>query len=314
MHIKQINKTVMESFKDNRTLSQVNSQENLLLNLGRCHIQEYNPCVLKPRQLPDLNQLSIIAAIILLAYALARFVNLPAREIALQLPGIYLSASINIRTTVALLSASVTATGADWLLRGHPEISRSRTFEHWLLPALTAWVIGIPLFQLPLGLIWWLGFFIGGAILTSVLVAEYITVDPDDIRHSIAAAGLTALSFALYLTLAISLRLAGFRLYLILPAITFAAGLVSLRTLNLRLYGQWAFTQAGVIAIISAQIVAALHYLPLSPISYGLLILGPTYALTSFLANLTEGEPIRQAIIEPGLVFALILVVAMWIR
>jgi hypothetical protein len=292
----------------------MNSQEYHLGNLGSGHREEYNPYVLKPRRLPDVNQLSIIAAIILLAYALTRFVDLPGREISLQLPGIYLSASINIRTSVALLSAAVTATGADWLLRGHPEFSRGRTFEHWFLPALTAWVIGIPLFQLPLGLIWWLGFFIGGAVLMSVLVAEYITVDPDDIRHSVAAAGLTALSFALYLTLAISLRLAGFRLYLILPAMTFAAGLVSLRTLNLRLHGQWALIQAGVIAIISAQIVSALHYLPLSPISYGLLILGPTYAITSFLANLTEGEPVRQAIIEPGFVFFLILAFALWIK
>ncbi len=270
--------------------------------------------MVKPQYLPDVNRLSVIAAIILLAYALARFVDLPARELSIQLPGIFLSVSLDIRVSVALLSAALTATGADWLLRGHPELSSRWTIEHWILPALTAWVIGIPLFQLPLGWIWWLGFFIGGATLMLVLVAEYVSVDPDDIRQPVAAAGLTALSFALYLTLVISVRIAGLRLFQILPALTLTAWLVSLRTLQLRLHGQWAFIQATVITLISAQIVSALHYLPISPIAYGLLILGPTYALTSFIANLAEGEPVRQAVVEPILVLSLVFAVALWIR
>jgi hypothetical protein len=98
--------------------------------------------VLKHRHLPDPERLSILAATILLAYALARFIDLPGREIAVQLPGIYLSIQINIKTIVALLVAGLTATGADWLLRDHPAIGKARSFEHWLLPALTAWVIG----------------------------------------------------------------------------------------------------------------------------------------------------------------------------
>ncbi len=281
--------------------------------LGSYLEERYNPSVLKHRHLPELNKLSLFTAVILLAYALARYIDLPARELSLQLPGIYLSVSINIRTAVTLLSALITASGADWLFRSHPEIGQTPTYEHWLLPALTAWVIGIPLFQISIGLTWWFGFLFAGVMLVSVLIAEYITIDPDDIRYSVAASGLTALSFGLFLTLVISLRFAGYRLFLLLPAVTVAAWLVCLRTYFLRSQRSTAFVFASLVAIITAQITAAMHYLPISAISYGLLLLGPTYTLTSFFANMQDGDPIRQAATEPSIIFAVILGFVLWI-
>lgn len=270
--------------------------------------------MLRPRYLPNPDRLSVLAAMILLAYALTRFIDLPAREIAVQLPGFYLAYQINVRTIVALLAAGLTATGADWMLQEHPALKNKGTFEHWLLPALTAWVIGLPLYQLPNGPLWWAGFLIGGILLMAVLVAEYITVDPDDVRQPAAAAGLTAVSFALFLALAIALRYAGIRLFLIVPALGLAAGLVSLRALHLRLHGRWAFIEAGIITLVTGQIAAALHYLPLAPVPFGLAILGPAYALTSLIANLADEEPLQQAIIEPGLVLAILLGTALWIH
>lgn len=270
--------------------------------------------MLRPRYLPNPDRLSVLAATILLAYALTRFIDLPAREIAVQLPGVYLAYQINVRTIVALLAAGLTASGADWMLQEHPALKNKGTFEHWLLPALTAWVIGLPLYQLPNGPLWWAGFLIGGVLLMAVLVAEYITVDPDDVRQPAAAAGLTAVSFALFLALAIALRFAGIRLFLIVPALGLAAGLVSLRTLHLRLHGRWAFIEAGIITLITGQIAAALHYLPLAPVPFGLALLGPAYALTSLIANLAEEEPLQQAIIEPGLVLTILLGTALWIH
>lgn len=271
--------------------------------------------MLKPRYLPDPDRLSLLAATILLAYALARFVNMPGRELAIQLPGIYLSVQVNVRTFVALLVAGLTATGADWLFHDHPGLKNRRsTVEHWLLPALTAWVIGLPLLQAPLGPVWWFGFALGGAVLMLVLVAEYITIDPEDVRHPLGAAGLTAVSFALYLALIVALRFAEIRLFLMLPALAFAAGLVSLRTLRLRMPGKWPAVQAGVVAILVAQLGAALHYWPLAPVPYGLAILGPAYAITSLIAGLADGEPLRQAVIEPAIVLVVVLGAAVWLH
>ena len=269
--------------------------------------------MLKTRNLPDVDRLSVLAAAILLAYALARYVQFPSTKIEFSLLGVYLPIEINVNTIVTFFVAGLMATGADWLLRDHPYLGNKSTLEHWLLPSLTAWVIGFPLYQLPIGPLWWAGFALGGLLLVLVLVAEYITINPEDVRQPVAAAGLTALSFSLYLMLAVATRFAGIRLIQLLPALTLAAGLVSLRTLHLRLRGQWAFIQAGIICLISAQLTAALHYLPLSPVSYGLLLLGPIYSLTTLVANLAEGEPFKQAIIEPIFVWILLLVIAIWL-
>jgi hypothetical protein len=250
---------------------------------------------------------------ILLAYAASRFVNISPRELGLQLPGFYLGFQVNIRTLVALLVAGIPATGADLMLRDHPGLGSKRTWEHWLLPALTAWTLGIPLNQLPVGLQWLVSFVIGGALLMLVLVAEYIAVDPQDERYPLASAGLTAVSYALFLILAIALRSSGLRLFLILPALTIAAGLVSLRTLHLRLSGQWLFLPGLAITLIVAYITAALHYWPFSPITFGLAILAPAYSLTSLVGALYEGEPFRKAIVEPAIVLLTVWGAALWI-
>ncbi len=269
--------------------------------------------MLEVRYTPDINRMSVLAATILLAYGLGRFVELPGRTLELQLLGVYIPLQISARTIVSFLVAGLTAAGANWLISDHPQIRKKSSIEHWILPALTAWVIGLPLYQLPLGILWWGGFLVGGILLTLTLLAEYIAVDPDDVRQPIAAAGLTALSYALFLMLAIALRYSGTRLILILPTLFIASWLVSLRTLHLRLGGKWAIAQSGIIALICAQISASLHYMPLSPISFGLVLLAPTYALTSLIANLAEGKNLRQAIVEPGLIFALLLLAALWL-
>jgi hypothetical protein len=268
----------------------------------------------KISRLPDTDRLSVLAATILLAYALARFIHLPEVEWGIQLPGLYLSITITIQTIVALLVATLTATGMDWLVRDHPGLGKQVTVEHWLLPALTALVIELPLFQLPSSPIWWVSFAFGGGLLILVMVAEYIVVDPEDIRQPAAAAGLTVVSFALFLVLASALRFSGVRLFLVLPALTLACGLVSLRTLHLRLHGQWLYLQGVVAGFVVAQLAAALLYWPLSPVSYGLVLLGPAYSITTWLGNLAVGERAGRTWLEPLIIMALIWGVALWIR
>lgn len=264
--------------------------------------------------LPSADKLSVLAAIILLAYALTPFVDLPARDLSIELPFFFISIEFNIQTLVAFLVAGLTASGADWLLRDHPEIGDKPTFQHWLLPSLTSLVIGVPLFQLPFGLMWWAFFAVGGAVLMLVLVAEYIVVHPRDIRYAPASAGLTAVSFALFLALAIVLHSAGTRLFFILPALILAGGLVSLRTLRLRSPARWKLLEALVTALVLGQIAAALHYWPLNSVTYGLAVLGPTYALTTLVSALDEGDTLKQALLEPGIVLAVVAMVALWIR
>jgi len=263
--------------------------------------------------LPDGDRISILAATILLAYALVGIIKLPSFELAQQLPGVYLQIEINVRTVVAILVGGLAASGAAWLIHDHPSLHGRSTFEHWLLPALTSWVIGLPLSQLEIGPLWWVAFGIGGGFLMLVLVAEYIVVDPTDSLHAPATVLLTVISFALFLALAVTLQIAGVRLFLSLPAITLAAYLVSLRTLHLRFPDRWAFVEAGMIALIVGQMAAALHYWPVSPVTYGMVLLGPAYALTSLAYNLLAGMRTRQAITEPVIVLLILWGLTLWI-
>lgn len=264
-------------------------------------------------QLPRAERLSVLSGVILLAYATSRFIDLPLREVSIQLPGFFLAIDINLQIIVTFLVAGLTATGADFLVREHPHLSGRRTLEHWLLPALTAGVLAVPLYRMPIGVAWILSFAIGGALLMLVLISEYIVVDADDVRYPLASSGLAAVSFALFLLLAIGLRSAGLRLFFILPALTFSLFLVILRTLNLRAHGHQLVMPSLAVTLIAAQIMTTLHYWPLAPITFGLAILGPAYSLTSFMGGLVQGEPWRQAIVEPGIVLLVVLGITIWI-
>ena len=68
------------------------------------------------------------------------------------------------------------------------------------------------------------------------------------------------------------------------------------------------------VALVVGQMGAALYYWPLSPVSYGLILLGPAYSLTSLIAGLEEGEPLRQAIVEPAVVLGLLAAAALVLR
>jgi hypothetical protein len=171
--------------------------------------------------------------------------------------------------------------------------------QHAILPALTAMVIGVPLSRVPVGLGWWLGLISGVFIIVLVIIAEYIAVDPGDIRYSFANAALSAASFALFLVLVGTLSAAGVRLLFITPAISIATWLVGLRVINLRLHGDWTMYESAIIALLVGQVAAAFYYWPLSPITYGLVLLGPAYALISLVCNLIEEKSVRQVISEP---------------
>ncbi len=265
-------------------------------------------------RLPNFDRLSVLIATILLAYTSARFIDLPARDLGIQLPGFYLGIELNTNTVIGLLVAGLAGSGTYWLLREHKSFEPRMALQHLILPAVTALVIGVPLNNLPFGTIWWAVFILGGLILSAVLTAEYITIDPEDIRQPAAAGVLTSLSFALYLILAISLRATETRLLVLLPPLFVAGGLVSLRTLNLRLQGQWLSAQAIGIALIVSQVATALHYLPVPPISFGLVLMGLAYAQTVFISNLSLRYAIIQAATEPAISLVIAVAVALWVQ
>ena len=252
---------------------------------------------------PNLDRISIFASTILLAYTFASLISISERVFATQLPGIYLEIKISTQTVVSFLAACLAASGASWLLREHPSRQNKRWVIHILLPAITAWIIGVPIHQQALGLFWWVGIVLGGGVLILVLIAEFTVVDTSNDYYVLASVGLSILAYALLFLLSVTLKASQIRLYQLIPPLMLMMFIVSLRILHLRSLGKLSLQEASLITLILAQILIAAYYLPFSPISFGLFIQGPAYGLNSLFANIGDGKPWKEAIIEPVIAF-----------
>jgi len=264
--------------------------------------------------LPDSNRIGVLASTVLLALVMTRLIQVPGISLELQLPGFLVSLPLNLATIMSLLTAGLTATGMDWLLRSHPALHGKTTVQWWLLPTLTTVVISVLLSLLPDGTAWWVGFALSGVFLILVFLAEYVSVDQSAPYYPTAIAGLTAISYTLFFILAIALRFGDVRLYIILPTLFLASGLASLRILNLRLGGSWEYAWSLGIAFVCAQIAAGLHYWPLSPIQFGLMLIGPLYGVVNYAILLGEDLPSRRAALMPAIATSLCWGLAILIR
>ena len=252
---------------------------------------------------PDLERMSLIMAVILIAYAAARFVNVPTQIINIEFAGLFLPLRFNLNTIISIMVAALAAAGTDWLFQDQ-RVDIKNTSHHWLLPALTAWIISLPLANLPLSPLWWLVFWGGALLLLLIFLAEFVSEYPEHPYFYFSSILLGALAFAIFLMLAISLRSLELRLILGLPSLFFAALLISLRIQILRIGNAWSFPKIVATAFFCTQIAAALNYWPISALSFGLLTLGFLYASNSLLTSLTQGLELRAAAQEPLIAIA----------
>jgi hypothetical protein len=257
---------------------------------------------------PDFNRLSIVTATIMLAFALTQLVSFPVQDYTFSVLGIVIDFYLDFSIAIIVFCVFLAGAGMEWLIQSHPEKDRYQNrweyFRHWIVPVLTSIVIGVALNTFAGGLIWWAVYIMGSLLLFAVFIAEYNVVTAEDYRNPLATIGLTALSFALYLLLAIALFSADIRLYIRLPLLGFGAMMVISRTLFLRL-GKWHTLWAVVNSLIVSEIVVGFNYLPLAPVQFGLLLVGVAYALTSIVTAFEEsrtswafwGEPISMLVL-----------------
>ncbi len=266
----------------------------------------------KGNSFPDLNRLSIISSVIILAYSLVPFVQIPTQTLAIQLPFAVFDFSFDFATIVSILVAILAAFGSDWLIQSHPNRKDYSLVRHGLTPALTAWVIGVPLSFLEVGIEWWVVVGLGGLLLVFVLVAEYLVVDTNSPSHTPASLGLTVISFALFLVLAIALQASGVRLFLIFPALTITLLFLVARSIYLRTSGDWNWFWSAGIAFFVGQIVLGLHYLPVQPLSFGLIIVGIAYPLTLLVVSYKENKRGISLFVEPVVLFVILSLMAIF--
>ena len=82
---------------------------------------------------------------ILMGFLLLPYLDIPARQFSLRLLNVELLFELQISTLISLMLAAMSAVGAAWLLQNHPRYRGQSLWLHAILPALSAWVISIPL-------------------------------------------------------------------------------------------------------------------------------------------------------------------------
>ena len=202
---------------------------------------------------PKADRISIISAVILLAYAGMPLIHIPAREIKLSLLNFLIAFQLNFPLLISSIAAVIAAAGTNWLIQDHPALGSKITLPYLITPTITAWVLGIPLSIINVSLQWWVVFGLGGVFTLTVLIAEYIVVDPSDARFPPAVMVLTASSFGLFLTLTIALRTAGLRLYMLLIILLPTYAFFCLRMLYLKERAKWHIEWIIACTVILAQ-------------------------------------------------------------
>lgn len=270
----------------------------------------------RTRHFPSRDRLSVLTAVILLAYALTRFLDLPVRALHTTVFGSALSLELGGPLLMLVLTGALIGTGADTLIRSHPAFARRgarSTVQHWLLPGATALVLGAALNRLPEGLLWWLGLGVSALALLAVLVAEYVLVDPDDPAREAAALTLTALAYALALVLFVLLRSLGARAAISAPVGGLVAAGLAWRLFALRQVPVGPATvYAGLIGLIAAEIIWALNYWRVNASSAGVLAMIPFYFGVGIAQHHLSGRLSPRVWVEYGLVGGLGFAIALW--
>ena len=267
------------------------------------------------RPFPSRDQLSIITAAIILAYALGRFLELPQRVIATTLFGSALGFELSGPFLMLLFAAALISAGSEMIIRAHPLFAGQparRTLIHWILPGATALVMGAALDHVANSPLWWVGLGFSVVALLVVLIAEYVVVDPADPRREIAALALTTLAYLLALILFILLRRLGARAAISATLGGGVAAALTLRLSALKFAPLWRSALfAGLVGLISAFTIWLLHFWAISATGAALLTMIPFYVGGGLAQQHLLGRLTRKVWIEFGVVGALVLVLAL---
>lgn len=260
----------------------------------------------RPHYLPDRDRLSVLTAIILLAFALARTVELPTRPVRAMLFGSSIGFDMNGPFVLLVLVALLINAGADSLMRGHPALrgaSLARRMMHWILPGGAALGFGLLLNRLPPGVGWWAGLGFTAVFLVLVLTAEYVVAAPDDAGFYWAALGLTVLAYAVALAFFALLRASGGRAAITATTAALISALIAWRLMLLAgATGRESLAYAAAIGLALGECTWALNYWPAGPLGTGLVLLVVFYTATGLAQQHLVGALNRRMVIEFGVV------------
>ena len=263
-------------------------------------------------QLPALNQISSLLAIVLMGFLLIGFVQIPYQVIEENIGGIILSIRIDFTLLATIIVTMIITIGSHSLMSSHPSHPQHNLWQHSWFPALTCFALLTILNQLPpRQLSWWVIFLLGGGLLTSILLCEYISLEPQQKIPTWITLWLKLMGSISLLVLMISWYHAGTRLFILLPVMGLCYIAYTQRMIGLH-SGENSFSSVSSAALAATHFSAALFYWQFSPFRFGLFTVSFTYALSVLLIRMKEGKFALQLMVE--IIFWLVIVwgLALW--
>lgn len=257
-------------------------------------------------------------AMTMLAFSLTRIIPFSINSPSFAILGFELGFKVNLKTLISLITATLAAVGCDWLVRSHPKFPENQGknllgYQHIIAPVFLAFVISVTLNQTLTGIYWWIVFALGGILFSMILLAEYTIIDNRSQDHPLAAMGLVALSFALFLIMVIATKSLRIRLYIEVIICLISSAMVTSRVFFIRLRGQLPVSWTLAVSLIMAQIAAGLHYVGLQPIQFGLLLTGILYAMISLICGIIEKKERFLLYLEPFTMFFIIVIISIFV-
>ena len=268
-----------------------------------------------PQSHPSLyEQLNRIIAILLLTFIFAQLFTLPSRAISFEFIGVYFSFELNLKDIFALLNVAIVITGSFTIFNQRAKRKRI-SLVHAILPALTTWMISIPLFATTLNLLWWVELILFGALLFLIIYAEYLVSDDNEEEQyeQLLSHLLESVAFAIFFIISAILFAINMRLTFMLPPLFLLSFFISLRLFELRTH-QWLIMEALTLAFIVTQFAAVFNYFHFSAIPLGIILFGILYSLNNFILKTYKKKIHPKVIIESAVLFVGILLLGFFLQ
>jgi hypothetical protein len=252
----------------------------------------------------DIRHLSTISAIILLVNGISRFVEIPTRGIRVTLLNIQWVIELNGNLIFMLLLALLVVLGTENILRAHPALAvepgrpaAAGTILHWILPGITAFGGSAVVNMFPPGPRWWLGLVLVTVLLIFSIVCEYLTIEKSGYRYDLASVGLNILGLTLLAVLLSAIHASQVRLTFALPVIAAAVAAIALRLLDLldprHIHKRY---YALGIGLLVSELALPLFYLPISSVTFGLLLTLATHTLVG-ISQIRPKDPKNKSVL-----------------
>ncbi|MGH2605378.1 MAG: DUF5656 family protein, partial [Anaerolineales bacterium] len=196
---------------------------------------------------------------------------------------------VNSRSVMVLLATALAVSGGDSVVRAHPAAGRGLG-QAWIVPGLAALAFGDALARIPLSAGWWFGLAVATATVLAAIALEFVLVDPSDPRTQPAVAALSGVALLALAAFFFDLRASGSRAVFLTPLVFAASAAVVGRVLAAGPSGWPGARYPLAVGAIAGQLAFALHYWPLHPIQFALLLTLSAYLGLVFVRELRAGD------------------------